>query len=284
MVITIRLVRFHKTLLMPPKTSLNELPDRRPDAALPSDHGSLRSPDRSRTKINAKKIIAEATAAVIAVLVVGAAAGYFGGLRLGGPESLTNEVATEQGSAVPASRTVSEVVIDDVESDDPTRGRMAAGSAGRLAEQPKPEPQPDPEPIVTPAPAPPETSRPAPALAVPAREVPDPDPVPTPAVRAEAPGLGWLLVRTTPPGARVTLDGVERGYTPLSLKDVPFGSYRIEVSYAGFRSQTQDVTLSAASTVAAVGIDLPPAQGDVPVGLTRGSVAVASRPDGARTR
>ena len=222
------------------------------------------------------------TAAVIAVLVVGAAAGYFGGLRLGGPESLTNEVASEQGSAVPASRTVSEVVIDDVESDDPTRGRLAAGPAGRLAEQPEPEPQPDPEPIVTPAPAQPESSPPAPALDVPAREVPDPDPVPTPAVRAEAPGLGWLLVRTTPPGARVTLDGVERGYTPLSLKDVPFGSYRIEVSYAGFRSQTQDVTLSAASTVAAVGIDLPPAQGDVPVGLTRGSVAVASRPDGAR--
>ena len=233
-------------------------------------------------KSNRRTWVSGRTAAVMAVLVVGAAAGYFGGLRLGGPESPLNEVASEQGSAVPASRTVSEVVVDDFESDDPSRGRLAAGPAGRLAEQPEPEPQPDPEPIVTPAPAPPELSPPAPARDVPAREVPDPDPVPTPAVRAEAPGLGWLLVRTTPPGARVTLDGVERGYTPLSLEDVPFGSYRIEVSYAGFRSQTQDVRLSAASTVAAVGIDLPPAQGDVPVGLTPGSVAVASRPDGAR--
>ena len=118
------------------------------------------------------------------------------------------------------------------------------------------------------------------------------------------PQVGWLLVRTSPPGATVTLEGVDRGRTPLSLEGVPYGTHRVGIQAPGYELQTREVTLSAAAKVAALGVELvrggvpsadetlPPAPAEpstppAPViagagARTTGSVFVESRPAGAR--
>ena len=133
-------------------------------------------------------------------------------------------------------------------------------------------------------------------------DVPDAEAVREPA--AAAPEVGWLLVRTSPPGAAVSVEGADRGQTPLSLSDVPYGTHRVEVRAPGYEPQTRDVTVSAAATVAAVSFELAPggepqvasAQPPAPVEPaqvaapavadagegTVGSVFVESRPAGAR--
>ncbi len=119
-----------------------------------------------------------------------------------------------------------------------------------------------------------------------------------------SPPVGWLLVRTSPPGATVTVEGVDRGQTPLSLRDVPYGVHRVEIEAPGYEPQTREVTVSAEATVAAIRVELAPGSGQpaavapppeqaersplpVPAAAgaddgTVGSVLVESRPPGAR--
>ena len=100
--------------------------------------------------------------------------------------------------------------------------------------------------------------------------------------RTMMPDLGWVLVKTTPPGAIVTLDGVDRGLTPLALRDIPYGRYHVEVSHVGYRSHSENVTLSVDSKVSAIGIGLQPIEAIVISPQALGSIAVESRPPGAR--
>jgi hypothetical protein len=55
---------------------------------------------------------------------------------------------------------------------------------------------------------------------------------------------GRMLVRSTPDGARVTIDGQARGETPLDLHNMPFGEYDVHVSRDGFAPVTRRITLS----------------------------------------
>ena len=123
--------------------------------------------------------------------------------------------------------------------------------------------------------------------------------------------LGWLLVRTSPPGADVFVEGVDRGQAPLSLRDVPYGTHQIEIQAPGYEPHAREVTVSAEVTVAAVSVELTPGADPLPVSdlppatdasdasdapdatsprtavadaveSTVGSVFVESRPAGAR--
>jgi len=81
-----------------------------------------------------------------------------------------------------------------------------------------------------------------------------PDRVPR-RVLVELPGnTGRILVRSTPPGAAVRLNGVERGATPCEIPDAPAGENVVEVLLAGYRLFTEKVSVSAQETreVAAV--------------------------------
>lgn len=100
--------------------------------------------------------------------------------------------------------------------------------------------------------------------------------------RTMTPGLGWVLVRTTPPGASVTLGGVDRGLTPLALRDIPYGRYHVEVGHVGYRTHSENVTLSIDSKVAAIGIGLRSIEEGAPATQAVCSIAVESRPPGAR--
>ena len=116
-----------------------------------------------------------------------------------------------------------------------------------------------------------------------------PSTTPTPLLEASVappPSVGWILVRTDPPGATVRVDGHERGVAPLSLADMPHGTYRLEVSAPGYTSEEREVAISADTAVAAVSVMLARVP-EAAVAETRaspaadGSVYVDSRPPGA---
>jgi len=67
-----------------------------------------------------------------------------------------------------------------------------------------------------------------------------------PAVPAEAPAAtGRVLVRSTPAGARVLVDGMVRGETPVAVRDLEFGTHTIVIEAPGYPRWQQTVTLSA---------------------------------------
>jgi hypothetical protein len=53
-----------------------------------------------------------------------------------------------------------------------------------------------------------------------------------------------VLVRSTPAGARVLVDGSPRGETPAAIRDLPFGTHTIVVEAPGYPRWQQTVTLT----------------------------------------
>jgi hypothetical protein len=140
--------------------------------------------------------------------------------------------------------------------------------------------------------APPVTARPADTEVT----VPEPAAPKTsaavPAVKTEAPRgaatTGRLVVRSTPAGAAVLLDGRTRGETPVSWHDLPFGTHTLLLSHAGYAPRSDRVTLSAAEPVLSVALELEPAKetraatAASPAAPATGSIYVDSHPRGAQ--
>jgi hypothetical protein len=59
---------------------------------------------------------------------------------------------------------------------------------------------------------------------------------------------GGLLINTSPAGARVMIDGVDAGISPLSITSLTTGNHTLNVSAAGFTSQELPVHVSANQT------------------------------------
>ena len=96
---------------------------------------------------------------------------------------------------------------------------------------------------------------------------------------------GRLLVRSTPAGASVMVDGQSRGVTPLDLRDLAFGAHTIEISHSGHDSRQRRVTLSERRPARSVDFELRPRSVPAPAIATTnptGSLQVASRPSGAQ--
>lgn len=119
-------------------------------------------------------------------------------------------------------------------------------------------------------------------------------PAPAPETRKAPPApksgkIGSLLVRSTPSGATVAVDGVTRGVTPLTLRDLDLGSRSITVSQRGYVTGQQRVALTDARPSRTVDVRLAasaPAPSPRPAAparpaVTTGSLAVESRPSGA---
>ncbi len=151
-----------------------------------------------------------------------------------------------------------------------------------------------PAPAASPSPTPPAEPAKSPAAAVPPspKAVPPRAPARTaaaPAAKAAAPkaAAGRLLVRSTPGGAEVFVDGTRRGVTPLAVRDLPFGAHAVRVTRAGFAAAEQRLTLDAGRPSRTVDIALarttPAAPAAAPVAAsTPGSLTVETRPAGAR--
>jgi hypothetical protein len=79
---------------------------------------------------------------------------------------------------------------------------------------------------------------------------------------------GEIVVTTSPSGANVFLNNVFRGISPLTLADIPDGSYVVMVRMDGYSDQQQAVTVTG-STVTQVIVSLAaivPATTTAPVG------------------
>jgi len=81
-------------------------------------------------------------------------------------------------------------------------------------------------------------------------------PPPTSDETAPLPTVGSLRVTSEPEGARVTVNGEQRGSTPLDLEELPFGVYEVGVELKGHEPQTREVALSAGDPTAAVELAL----------------------------
>ena len=217
---------------------------------------------------------------VLAIALVVGGIAYFVGLALAPDDGPTDQVLDSQSAvsdpAVPANR-VSEGVVG---------AGVGASPAGNSSDSDTDDAESTPsEPVATGT----RTVRlPAPDVPAASADAAPPPAAPAPAsasVPAGSQPTGWLLVRTDPPGAMVTLNGVARGQTPLSLRDISFGTHRLEVSRAGFETVEREVTVSERENVVPVGVELVPADGSSTPGLSTpmpGSLAVQSRPSGAR--
>ena len=110
-----------------------------------------------------------------------------------------------------------------------------------------------------------------------------------PPTAAEAPPVisGRVSVRTTPPGALVTLDGSARGAAPVSIEDVSTGVHRLRVTAPGHVPDEREITVSSAAPTTTVNIALTPLAAvnapdrDATGALGAGSLQVLSRPAGA---
>jgi cytoskeletal protein RodZ len=108
------------------------------------------------------------------------------------------------------------------------------------------------------------------------------------AQQAPNPEPGRLLVRSTPSGAGVTIDGATRGVTPLALRELALGEHTIEVAYPGHDTRQQRVTLTAQRPSRSMDIQLrssAPARSQAvePASSARtGALQIASRPVGGQ--
>jgi hypothetical protein len=135
----------------------------------------------------------------------------------------------------------------------------------------------------------------APDAAAPkAPEAPAPKATPAPE------GVGRILVRSTPSGASVTVDGIARGVTPLALRDLDVGTRNVAIARRGYISETVRVVITKArpsrtldvrlTSAPAAKVPVPPkrasssasaAKGRYGATAATGGLSVDSRPTGA---
>lgn len=112
----------------------------------------------------------------------------------------------------------------------------------------------------------------------------------TPAKPAPAAPSGSLLVRSTPSGASVVVDGVPRGRTPLALRELELKAWNVVVTERGFIPEERRVVLTPARPSRSLEVRLGAASPTAPAtpappirapASAVGTLVVESRPSGA---
>jgi hypothetical protein len=146
---------------------------------------------------------------------------------------------------------------------------VVVAALGGLLARPRPgAPSSQPSPSVSP-PARAATASPTPAAPLPttepARDRPTstaapanvpaaPDTTPAPSV------VNWsLLVTSEPSGARVVVDGIGRGSTPVTIEYLSLGEKRVRVLLDGYLSEERTVRLTASQPATTLHVKLRPA-------------------------
>jgi serine/threonine-protein kinase len=211
---------------------------------------------------------------LVVALLVGVAAGFGWGYWTAF-RTVTRPAATVADATIPAAAgpTASVQVEEPEVIGEKNLPSPAATAPGRAQSSPRATP-----PVAAASPAAPASKPPAakpPAPAPPAeRETPKQAPA-----RASTPA-GRLLVRSTPSGAQVRVDGRVRGKTPLVLRDMPLRVMRVSIEHSGFQPDLRRVALSAAQPTVTVEAKLTPNAPSTPEATT-GSLLIESRPSGA---
>jgi serine/threonine-protein kinase len=119
--------------------------------------------------------------------------------------------------------------------------------------------------------------------AAPAAPAPAPAP-PRAAGATPANATARLLVRSSPAGASVMVDGVARGETPLVLRDLPIGARELVIARRGYQTVERRITLTGDRPSRSIDVTLAPVARPAPARPAppaAGSVVVESRPAGA---
>jgi hypothetical protein len=93
-----------------------------------------------------------------------------------------------------------------------------------------------------------------------------------------------MLVRSTPSDAVVRLDGVERGRTPVALRNLDYGQYRVAVTLPGHAAVERQVAITREVPAAAMTFELVPDSSASPSPEREPPVADAPAPVAAETR
>jgi len=205
---------------------------------------------------------------IAAALAVGIGAGFLGGYGVGSRDRLEVPVY-DVSPAIPST---------------PRAPATAATPAGKeftesaVSEAPKP---------AAPAPSPAATAPRAGASA----------PTTPPGPPSTESGRGRVLVRSTPAGARVFVDGREYGATPAAIRGLAFGTHQVRVTRDGYVEEERRVAITAARpaqsitvplartrTASAVGASASTPAPSTPATIGRfvGQLAIDSRPPGAK--
>jgi serine/threonine-protein kinase len=107
--------------------------------------------------------------------------------------------------------------------------------------------------------------------------------------RTEPDVAAGLLVRSTPAGARVSVDGRDLGETPLAVRDLLPGGHRVRIQHDGYAAADRRVTLTRNRPTQSMIVELTPLRTVPPAGARSapaserfsGGLAVDSRPPGA---
>lgn len=197
---------------------------------------------------------------LLLALVVGVAIGFGIAMAvLGRDQAFPDAPQVAQGSSLEGSRSTPPTEISE--------------PALRLPNETAAPAAPD-APAAAPAPAPP-----AAATRTPTARVPTPVAPP----RAPAVDTGRLLVRSSPAGARVMVDGKDVGVTPVTLRDVNRGAHTVRLTHEGYRSTERRVTISATRPSQSLQLDLVRERTEPARARSgeAGSILVDSRPSGA---
>jgi hypothetical protein len=95
--------------------------------------------------------------------------------------------------------------------------------------------------------------------------------------RLEPDQTGSLLVRSTPPGARVFVDDREYGRTPVTVGNLARGAHGVRIARDGYVADERQVTITAAQRAHSVTVRLA-AVGTAPLATTASTRAVPSQP------
>jgi hypothetical protein len=95
--------------------------------------------------------------------------------------------------------------------------------------------------------------------------------------------FGVLVIHTQPEGARVTVNGIGRGLTPLTIRRLLLGSQRVRAAKDGYVSEERVVSLGSNGLTRSLRMELRPLAGRRSA-APRGDpvLVVTSRPEGAR--
>jgi serine/threonine-protein kinase len=214
-------------------------------------------------------------------LLVGIALGFAGGYWLGQSEQRLGQMAS--GGSTTAETEVR------LKTDPASAGREASNPATASEAAPTGVP-----PVVAaPAAASPVTEPPKvpvpPEESAPRRpETPPAAAAAKPADTSEAPRTGRITVRTTPAGARVTIDGKDVGKTPLTVPNLTRGTHTVRVVRDGYTTVERRVVISPAETTSTLTLSLARVPGATPrpapaepAARQTAAMVVESRPPGA---
>jgi len=125
------------------------------------------------------------------------------------------------------------------------------------------------------------TAAAAPAAAAPSAAPDAREPVTPRMATPAATSIGRILVRSTPAGARVAVDGHEYGVTPVIVRDLAIGTHTVRVARDGFVVEERHVRITRSRPSQPMEVTLARPRATAAATYT-GGLSVDSRPSGAR--